>query len=197
MLGSISPLGERARGQRWSVTTAAFVVGSAIGGGAVGVLLGAVGAEVVGGVDLPWRLGLLALVTLGGALLDAGGGGLRLPTVRRQVNEAWIGRYRGWVYGTGFGLQLGIGVGTVVTTSTVYAAFAAAFLSGGASRGAVIAGSFGLLRGATLLLGARTTRPNQLGRLDAALRRFDARAKTATLLGQSAVAVAAALGAIR
>ena len=48
----------------------------------------------------------------------------RLPTTRRQVNEDWMGRYRGWVYGGAFGAQLGSGVATIVTSAAVYAAVA-------------------------------------------------------------------------
>ncbi len=38
MLSSISPLGERARGSRWWLTTTAYVVGSLLGGLALGLL---------------------------------------------------------------------------------------------------------------------------------------------------------------
>ena len=34
-------------------------------------------------------------------------GGFRLPSHTRQVNEAWLDEYRGWVYGGGFGWQIG------------------------------------------------------------------------------------------
>ena len=40
-------------------------------------------------------------------------------TPRRQVNEDWIGRYRGWVYGAGFGAQLGLGFAVFVMTCAV------------------------------------------------------------------------------
>ena len=34
--------------------------------------------------------------------------------------NSWLGRYRSWVYGLGFGVQLGAGVTTVVVSSAVY-----------------------------------------------------------------------------
>src|SRR5436189_48466 len=44
MLGSITPLGERGRNSRWWVTMTAFVLGSAIGGAALGGGLGWLGS---------------------------------------------------------------------------------------------------------------------------------------------------------
>ena len=49
------------------------------------------------------RVAALAGVVAAGLWLDLGILGLRLPTTRRQVNEDWLGRYRGWVVGVGFG----------------------------------------------------------------------------------------------
>src|SRR4051794_6899953 len=117
MLSSIHPLGERVRHNRWSVTVTAYVLGSAAGGAFVGAVAGSIGA-------LFWRLGLqvspwVAAGTMGIALLlDTL---RRVPGPRRQVNEDWLHRYRGWVYGAGFGFQLGMGVTTIVTTASVYA----------------------------------------------------------------------------
>jgi sulfite exporter TauE/SafE len=73
-----------------------------------------------------------------------------------------MGRYRGWVYGAGFGLQLGTGVVTIVTTAAVYATFALATLSGSAAAGALIGAIFGLVRGGTLLLTADLHTPAQV-----------------------------------
>ena len=152
MLGSITPLGERGRNRRWGVTVTAYLAGSVIGGLLIDGALGALGRLVtkVTGWSGASRLGLLAAVVAIGLLLDLRVAGLRLPTVHRQVNEDWMVRYRGWVYGLGFGLQLGTGVVTVVTTSAVYATLAAALLSGSAAAGALIGGVFGLIRAAAV-----------------------------------------------
>src|SRR5438046_31484 len=104
MLGSITPLGERGRNSRWAVTVTAYVVGSTAAGLALGSVLGAVGRLTsLPATGRPWALGIL--VTLGVAF-DVEIGGAHLPTVRRQVNEDWLARYRGWVYGGAFGVQL-------------------------------------------------------------------------------------------
>jgi hypothetical protein len=105
MLGSITPLGERGRGQRWGVTVTAYVLGSAAAGAAFGAILGLLGGLVLPATVIthPIRWLILAALLLAGALLDLGVMHLRLPTVRRQVDEQWLGRFRGWVYGLAFG----------------------------------------------------------------------------------------------
>ena len=42
-----------------------------------------------------------------------------VPGPRRQVDERWLDRYRGWVYGVGYGSQLGLGIVTVVIVAFV------------------------------------------------------------------------------
>ena len=46
--------------------------------------------------------------------VDTGAFGDWLPLVRRQVDDAWLARYRSWVYGGGFGWQIGVGVATYI-----------------------------------------------------------------------------------
>ncbi len=199
MLGSITPLGERGRNRRWGVTVTAYVAGSTIGGVLIGGALGALGRfliEATGWSDAV-RLGLLAAVVAIGLLLDVGAFGLRLPTVHRQVNQDWMVRYRSWAYGLGFGLQLGAGVVTVVTTSAVYATLAAALLSGSPAAGALIGGVFGLTRAAAVFTVAGVRRPDQLGRVDVALRRWDARTRRAALGAGALMTVALTAGAVR
>src|SRR6476659_7145479 len=145
MLGSITPLGERGRGSRWWVTVTAYVLGSTLAGVAVGSSLGFLGSSFASRSPVTARLAVIALAVIAGLLVDVGSFGLRLPTVRRQVDEGWRAGYRGWVWGFGYGIQLGAGVVTVVTTSTVYAAWLAAGLSGGAVAGAVIGATFGVV----------------------------------------------------
>src|SRR5690349_16162079 len=120
MLSSITPLGERGRGSHWGVTVAFFIAASTAAGAGLGWLLGALGSVAVAGIPGDARIAILAGATAVGLLFDLGVGGMRLPTVRRQVNENWLGAFRGWVYGAGFGLQLGLGAATIVTTSAVY-----------------------------------------------------------------------------
>jgi hypothetical protein len=197
MLGSITPLGERGRGSRWWLTVTAYLVGSTLGGVAFGGLLGLVGSWFASGTPVAARLAVLAVVVLAGLLVDLGPFGLRLPTVRRQVDEGWRAGYRGWVWGFGFGLQLGAGVVTVVTTSTVYATWFAAGLSGGAVAGALIGLTFGLVRAAPVLSVAGVRRPDQLLHVDATLARWAAPARRATYAAGGVVAGVALLGAAR
>jgi hypothetical protein len=175
------------------------VVGSVVGGGALGGALGAIGSLVRGPIGLSARvaLALLAIMLATGVAFDLGALGTRLPTVHRQVNEEWLSRYRGWVYGLGFGLQLGAGFSTVVAISAVYAAFAAALLSGSVGMGLLIGGTFGLVRAASLFTVATVRRADQLVAVDGRLQRWDRPARglaiglEAALLAVAVVAVAA------
>jgi hypothetical protein len=160
MLASITPLGERSRGFSWRVTVTAFVIGSVAAGGLAGAALGAVGSLLPG--DERGRGVALAAVLAVALLFDATPLRRRLPTVRRQVNEDWLHRYRGWVYGIGFGAQLGVGVVTIVTTAMVYAALACALLAPGAAAGALIGVCFGTVRGLSLLPARRAQDPGSL-----------------------------------
>ncbi len=152
MLASIHPLGERARGNRWRLTAAAYVVGSLAGGAVLGAMLGYLGHLVATAAPAgPTVAGILvATVCAVGLLVDLGAMGARLPTLRRQVDENWLGRYRGWVYGIGFGLQLGMGVVTIVTTAAVYLTFALAALSQSTVVGLLVGAAFGLARAVPL-----------------------------------------------
>jgi len=158
MLSSISPLGERARASRWWVTTTAYVLGSLVGGLALGGLSGLLGSVLpTTWRSSPWALGLAAVLLLVGLALDLRLGGLALPSWRRQVDEQWLSRYRGWVYGVGFGAQLGFGLVTIITSSTTYAVVLLALLSGSPAAGLLIGGLFGLVRAlpSVLMAGVR------------------------------------------
>jgi hypothetical protein len=197
MLGSITPLGERGRGSRWWLTVTAYVAGSAVAGTATGALVGAAGAALVGSIGVAVGLGVLGVVVLVGITLDAGAFGLHLPTVHRQVDEAWRTRYRGWVWGLGFGLELGTGVVTIVTTSTVYATWVAAALSGSMAGGALIGLGFGLARALPVLTVARVQRPDQLLRVDGVLTRLAAPARRVSIAAAAFLAAMSIVGAAR
>ncbi len=167
MLASITPLGERGRRNRWALTVTAYVAASTAGGAAVGGLLGAAG-QAAWAVAHPGRVVVTVVAAAGcaaAAALDVGAGGLALPTWHRQVNEDWLHRYRGWVYGAGYGAQLGAGVVTIVTTAAVYATLLLAMLSGSAARGAVIGAVFGAVRAAPVVGFAAIAAPDQLRRV--------------------------------
>ena len=199
MLGSITPLGEWGRGSRWWLTTSAYVVGSTLGGLLVGSVAGLAGRLTVGvaGLGDGPRLAALGAALLLGLALDLRIGGLELPTIHRQVDEDWRGRYRGWVWGAGFGFQLGIGVVTIVTTSTVYATSLAAALTGSVAGGAAIGAVFGVARALPVYAVAGVRRPDQLFRVDAVLRRLAIPARRSAYGAGAALAAASLWGAAR
>src|SRR3954469_9099300 len=147
MLASITPLGERGRGASWRRTVTAYVMASIVGGAAVGALLGTVG-RLLHLQDNRWALAAAGVLALVSAALDLAG---RLPTVRRQVDETWMTRYRDWVYGAGFGLQLGAGAMTIVTSASLYLTWIVELMTGDAALGAIVGAAFGLSRAAPLL----------------------------------------------
>ncbi len=187
MLTSISPLGERARGHRWWATTAAYVVGSTLGGALMGLLLGLLGSEPARSRPVARRSGSAGLRRP--ELLG------QLPHGRRQVDEDWLTRYRGGVYGLGYGLQLGLGVVTVVTSASTYAVLALALLSGSAVHGVAIGTAFGVVRALPLLGMARVRTPATLRRAAATLASAQPvlrPATTGTLLAAAAAMVVVA-----
>lgn len=165
MLSSITPLGERSKGNRFSTTFAFHLLGSAIGGALLGVSAAAIGSAIR--VTLAWDDRAAAAVVAVGAL-GAMGVDLwwtathRLVSWRRQVNEQWLDDYRAWVYAGGFGLQLGAGVVTIITSATTYAAVLAAIVQPTFARGVAVGMAFGAVRGLTLLSVARVEQPAQL-----------------------------------
>lgn len=168
MLTSITPLGERGRGQRYAVTLTAYVVGGLLGGATTGVLLGAVGSLLP---ELP------VLLLAGTALLAAGLADLRGVRIgRRQVDEDWLTRYRGWVYGAGFGYQLGLGVVTVVTSAATLAVLAVALLTQSVLGGLLVGLVFGAARALPAVALGRARTHGQLrvlaARLDQQARPF-------------------------
>ena len=198
MLGSITPLGERGRNRRWGITVTTYVIGSVLGGVAIAGALGRLGAAIgLGDLSVAVRLGILAAAVVIGLAFDLHVGGLRLPTIHRQVNEDWMVRYRSWVYGLGFGVQLGLGVVTIVTTSAIYAMLLAAALGGSTAAGALIGGVFGFVRAAIVFTVAGVKRPEQLGRADVLLRRWDGLTRRAAVGVSGALGLALTVGAVR
>jgi sulfite exporter TauE/SafE len=193
MLASITPLGERSRNSRWATTITAFTAGSILAGAAWGTAAGLIGAPLSRWVPGSVRVWSLVGLVAAGLVFDLGIIGRRLPGPRRQVNEQWLQRYRGWVYGLGFGAQLGAGLVTIVSTSAVYSTVAAAVLTGSPGWGAAVGITFGLVRALALVPASRIKRPADLVVLDALLRRWDRPARVAStgvLLGLIVVAAA-------
>lgn len=190
MLTSITPLGERGRGNRWAVTTTAYAVGCALGGATTGLALGAVGALLP---PLP------VLLVAGAACLLAAAADLapgRLPVGRRQVDERWLGHYRGWVYGLGFGYQLGLAVVTVVSSAATFAVLAVALLTQSPAAGAVVGLVFGSARALPALLVRRVDSPDRLRRLARSVERHGPAAARTTVAGLGAAGAVLVTGGV-
>lgn len=173
MLSSITPIAERARGNRYGVTSAWFIFGSVLGGVSLG-LVAAAGAALVAVLPLPDEAVALvaavaAVITLGSDLRFAG---FRLPAHPRQVDRRWLDLYRPWVYGIGFGWQLGVGVATYVMTSAIYLMVVLAALTGEPVVAVGVVAAFGLIRGLSIFLAAGATTPRDLSSLHARVERL-------------------------
>jgi hypothetical protein len=172
MLSQITPFSERARNHRFGVTAGWFVVGSMLGGATLGVIAG-LGAAAASAAELSsdTALAVLAVFALVAAAVDAGVFGFRPPFFRRQVNEDWLPRYRGWLYGVGFGWQVGVGIATYIMTAAVFLAVVIGVLTASPAAAFGIAVLFGFVRGLTVFFTATVHTPAQLVSFH---RRFDA-----------------------
>jgi MFS family permease len=171
MLSSITPLAERGRHRRYRWTATWFVVGGALGGATLGLgaALGALAAEAL--ALPPGTVGAVAVAAgLLAVAIDLGLVPPTLPHHRRQVDERWLNRYRGWVTGLGFGWQIGNGVATYIMTAAVYLTVVLAALTARPATALAVGTLFGLVRGLAILLVAGVTNPARLARFH---RRFD------------------------
>ncbi len=166
MLSSITPMTEAGRGNRFNVTAAWFVVGAVVGGLTLGGVA-ALGAAALAAleVSLGARLGLAAVIATATAAVDLGAFGIELPIFKRQVNDAWLRRYRSWVYGSGFGWQIGVGVATYIMTAGVLLTVALAVLTSSPLLAVLVGATFGLVRGSAVFVGRTGTTPAALGRI--------------------------------
>lgn len=185
MLASITPLGEGSRGFSWSLTASAFTVGAVGGGTLAGLAGGAIGSALPDG---DWRTAAALVVLVAAALIDATGLVRRLPSTRRQVNEDWMTRYRGWVYGLAFGAQLGVGMATVVTTAAIYAVALGTLLAGSPGAGALIGACFGAARAVSLLPARHARDTAGLVRVQLMVSRLSLPARRAIVLAELAAA---------
>ena len=129
-------------------------------------------------------MAVLAVALAIAIVIDARG---RVPGPDRQVDERWLDRYRGWVYGLGYGWQLGLGVTTIVSSAATYVALLAALLTWRAPRaGALIVGCFGAIRGLMPLATAGVRSQRQLLALHRGMARWRARARWGAVAVQGA-----------
>jgi hypothetical protein len=194
MLSSITPIGERARGNRWRWTAGWFVIGAVIGGAVLGAGVAALASAVgrFGPSPTAVAAGTVGAAAMA-AVIDAGWTPIELPILRRQVDERWLDRYRGWAYGAGFGAQIGVGLATYLMTAAVALMIVLGALSGDPLVGFTCGVVFGAWRGSAVLLGRRLTTAERVRRFH---RRFDAAAAPVrrTVIGVELVVAVVAAG---
>jgi sulfite exporter TauE/SafE len=193
MLSSISPLVERAPGTRWWRLAGSYLIGSVLGGAALGAALGWVGGLLR--LHHSW-LALIIVTAVAAVLATAIDTVGRVPSQRRQVDENWLTTYRDWVIGTGFGVQLGFGAVTIVTSASTYLTWWFELASGSAAAGALIGGCFGLARALPLLGMSGIHDPAALRQRNAAIVTALPVAQRLTIGVQLAVAGLAGLAAV-
>ncbi|MGH9919118.1 MAG: hypothetical protein ACRD6W_09660 [Nitrososphaerales archaeon] len=183
MLSTITPMGEQSRRNRFRTTAGWFAVGSVLGGAALGAAMAglAAGYDALGVSKLGSGVAL-AVAALICAASDARLGGFQLPIHRRQVNEHWLDRFRAWVYGFGFGCQIGFGLATYIIAAALYLMIVSSVLSGSLLVALAAGTIFGLVRGASVLLGRRVTHPAALLSLHRNLARMDSAARRVVVL---------------
>ncbi len=198
MLSTVTPLAESGRGHRYRWTASWFFLGAVLGGATTGSVA-AVAAVGIGALDLsaPTTYAIAGVAAVCAAGLDGRLLGPPIPHHRRQVNEDWLGRYRAWVYGAGFGWQIGTGVATYIMSAGVYLVIVLAALTGDPRSALVVCVAFGAVRGSMVLIGARITSAERLARVH---ERFEAwrepvRRGVLGLLVLAAVVLAVAGGA--
>ncbi|HMR94620.1 MAG TPA: hypothetical protein PKE05_03720 [Microthrixaceae bacterium] len=166
MLSTVTPLAESGRGHRYRWTASWFFLGAVLGGATTGSVA-AVAAVGIGALDLsaPTTYAIAGVAAVCAAGLDGRLLGPPIPHHRRQVNEDWLGRYRAWVYGAGFGWQIGTGVATYIMSAGVYLVIVLAALTGDPRSALVVCVTFGAVRGSMVLIGARITSAERLARV--------------------------------
>ena len=198
MLSSIHPFGERSRNNSFGHTAFAHIVGSALGGAALGVVAGAIGLAVTFALSPSQsvRTAIVLAATLVALFFEATRRERLLPTRSRQVDENWIQTYRGWVYGGGWGAELGFGISTIITTALVHLLVVTMIMVGSFPPAVFFGVTFGLVRGVSVLAAIGVDSPERLRHLH---QRLDALAGSsragvlATLLVSTAFGVGGVL----
>lgn len=189
MLSTITPIGERGRGNRYATTAAWYVAGSTVGGLTLGLVVAAGAALVPAGfTEAP----LLAVAALVAVASDLRLGGFQVPIHRRQVNERWLDVYRPWVYGAGFGWQVGSGFATYIMTAANHLLVVALLVNGSVPLALGTGLLFGLVRGLAVLLTRSATSAAALLAVHERVHRVGPSCRWAVLAAEGAVAVAAA-----
>ncbi len=181
MLSSIHPFGERSRENSFAQTATAHIIGSALGGSALGLSCGLIGLAITGALQPSQSARTLVVLAASAVafVLEVTNKERLLPTRNRQVDENWIQTYRGWVYGGGWGAELGFGISTIITTALVHVLVVAMLFVGSPLAALWLGAIFGFVRGATVLGAARVDTPEQLRALHRRLDSLRSRSRSA------------------
>jgi hypothetical protein len=154
MVETITPVVHGGRRSRYLRSVAIHTLATTVAAGAVGLLLGALGA-LVGG---PWSpegsivLGVIAAVYAARELFHLP---IPLPDRKAQVPAWWRSFYGPDVTAALYGLGLGPGFLTYLTFGTYAAVLAGSFVAADPLLGALISAPFGFARGLSILVGMR------------------------------------------
>lgn len=182
MVETISPVVHGGRTRSYWLNISLHTAGALIAAGAIGALLGGVGAAL----GAPWgSLGILLVVAFGVAyaLRDLLRLPIPMPELRRQVPEWWRSFFSAPVTSMLYGLGLGVAFFTHLSFGTFVVVAIAAVATGDPLGGALLCAPFGL--GRALVVAA-----TDLERIDdPPPQRFFARANglTSLLLAASAL----------
>lgn len=154
MVETITPVVNGGR-MRWMIAVGAHTVGAATSAALFGAILGVLG----GMLGAPWGPvgpALVAVIAAAYAVSEITGRALPVPQARRQVPEWWR-TFFGPIATAGlYGAGLGIGFLTYVRGGALVAVTAFALVSDRPGAGAAVLAAFGIARGATLIVVART-----------------------------------------
>ena len=156
MVETIVPVVHGDSRRRYVASVALHTLGATLAAGAFGALLGGIGLLL----GAPWGLAGAALVAVLSLIYAAREGiGLRvpLPCRRRQVPQWWRTFFSPPVAAFLYGLGLGVGFLSFLTYGTYVAVSMAALAIGDPGLGALLLAPFGLARGVSVLLAARTS----------------------------------------
>jgi hypothetical protein len=197
MVSAINPFSERARGNRYWVTTLWFITGSILGGAALGS-----GAGLLTWVLRPLAehpavtLSMATSACLIAVAADLEVSGFHLPLHPRQLNEVWLARYRRWIYGAGFGVQVGTGFATYIMTAATYLMVVLAALGGSPLAALGVGLLFGLVRGLAVLWSSRARTPTTLRLLHRGLSRAEPWSRRVVIGVQVSAALALGFAAL-
>lgn len=151
MVGTISPLVERASRTSWYRAAAAYTIGSMSSSVVAGAMLGLLGATI------HIRLHVATLVLIGAAALlsltEAMDAGERFHPIHRQTRKHWYAQFGPTRASFMWGADLGVGFTTRVYFLSFWLIVLACLVLGSLTLGTFIFGAYGLGRSLLILTG--------------------------------------------